>query len=373
MAKISVVIPSYNHDRYIGAALDSLEQQSFRDFDVTIVDDGSTDGSVAAIEAFQARSRLPVTLIAQPNAGADAALNRGIAASRGEIVAILNSDDAYHPERLETVLAAAPRHTPFIAFSEFTFMGEQGQAIPDDPHNVWYREALAENTTMPSLGFMLMRSNISVSTSNYVFSRALYDAAGPFRPFKTAHDLDFLLRCVTLVEPLFVRTPLLRYRIHGASTLKANRDVEFREVRTILDDYIGAVSARPPANAVAPGARQMPLYSAYFLADRDHWSGPLAGELRQALLAALDAAATRRDALALRREVDRLTAELRRALEAASAQDHAVQAEKELHVARAAQANVLARLEVLQNSTSWRITAPLRGIVEACRGMARRA
>ena len=136
MAKISVVIPSYNHDRFIGSALDSLKHQSFRDFDVTIVDDGSTDNSVAVIENFRARSHLPVTLITQATAGADAALNRGIAASTGEIVAILNSDDAYHPERLATVLAAAPRHTPFIAFSEFTFMGEQGQACWPDSHQV---------------------------------------------------------------------------------------------------------------------------------------------------------------------------------------------------------------------------------------------
>ena len=353
MTKISVVIPSYNHRRYIEAALRSLAEQTFRDFDVWIVDDGSTDDSVQVIESFISQSSLPITLIKQPNAGAHTALNRAIQMSHGDIVAILNSDDEYHPTRLERIEAAAPKNSPFIAFSEFQFIGEEGLFIPEDAHNIWYREALAEYETLPSVSFMLIRSNISATTSNYVFSRSLYDEVGQFRNFKTAHDLDFLLRCTQVVEPMFIREPLLSYRIHGKNTINLNRDVEFGEVRTLLDDYLRAVVASPPKNSAAPGARQLSLYSKHFLIDREHWSGPLSDELRFALAAALNAAPTGADALAFRLEVERLTAELR----------VKSRAEHELIEATKLRRQLLDRLDVLQASTSWKITAPLRTCV----------
>ena len=376
MAKVSVVIPSYNHAQFIGAALRSLSDQTFREFEVVIVDDGSTDNSVSVIEEFIKCSPITVTLMTQPNAGADAALNRGIEASRGDIIAILNSDDVYHSRRLEQMIEAAPRHIPFIAFSEFEFVGKNGEAIPNDPHNVWYREALEDSELMPSIGFMLVKSNISVSTSNFVFSRSLYESVGPFRHFRIAHDLDFILRCAMRVNPIFIRSKLLSYRLHGRNTISLNRDVEYEEVRTILDEYVRAVIANPPDNAVAPGARQMPLFSEYFLCSLDHWSGPLAPELRQALSSSLDIAPTGRDAVAFRLEVDRLAAELRRlssvpaALEAAH--ERAGNMERELHDAKAAQANAREQLGALQASTSWRITAPVRHVARGCRSLLRR-
>ena len=360
MTKISVVIPSYNHRRYIGAALRSLEEQTFRDFDVWIVDDGSTDDSVRVIESFINASSLPITLVTQPNAGAHTALNRAIQMSHGDIVAILNSDDEYHPMRLERIEAAASPNTPFIAFSKFQFIGEEGLAIPDDAHNIWYREALAEYETLPSVGFMLIRSNISATTtSNYVFSRTLYGEVGPFRNFKTAHDLDFLLRCVQLVEPLFIQEQLLNYRIHGKNTINLNRDIEFQEVRALLDDYVRAVTAHIPKNCAAPGARQLSLYSRYFFIDRDHWSGPLSDELRLALCAALDSAPTGADALAFRLEVERLKAELR----------GKSKVEYELLETAMVRQNLLERLEALQTSTSWKVTAPLRKSVSVWRAL----
>ena len=98
MPKISVIIPSYNHAAYIGEAVHSVLTQSEGDLDLIVVDDGSTDSSLKVLERFTDH-RLRV--IAQTNQGAHAAINRGLQAASGNYLAILNSDDVYHPQRLE--------------------------------------------------------------------------------------------------------------------------------------------------------------------------------------------------------------------------------------------------------------------------------
>ena len=361
MPEVSVVIPSYNHAPFIEAALSSVSRQSFRDLDVVIVDDGSTDESVSIVRRFSETSDLTINLIQQTNAGAHAALDRGIQASTGRVIAILNSDDVYHPERLEVMLAEVPKHTHFIAFSEFGFIDGTGQLIPDDPHNIWYREALADNTYMPSLGFMFIKSNITVSTSNLLFSRSLYGEVGSFRAWKTAHDLDFLLRCVVEVEPIFVRRTLLQYRIHDKNTINRSRDLERLEVRAILDQYTEHVAKRPPRNPRSPGARQMPLYSEYVLLTRPHWSGSVQEEARLALRPALDLTPTISDARAFRLEVERLGADLLRetSREREVAQTAAL-AKTELAATRSALAEAREQLIALRASTSWRLTRPVR-------------
>lgn len=96
---ISVVIPLYNKEKQIAYTLQSVFEQTFQDFEIVVVDDGSTDNSVEEVEKFD-DSR--IRLIHQTNAGVSAARNRGIEEARGELIAFLDADDEWMPEYLAT-------------------------------------------------------------------------------------------------------------------------------------------------------------------------------------------------------------------------------------------------------------------------------
>src|SRR5690349_4364975 len=99
---VTVVIPVYNAARYIGEALDSLQAQRFKDFEVIVVNDGSDDGE--ELESILKSHPLPLTYISQENKGVSAARNAAIRVGRGEFYAQLDADDQWTPDYLDVQL-----------------------------------------------------------------------------------------------------------------------------------------------------------------------------------------------------------------------------------------------------------------------------
>lgn len=111
MPKVSVIIPTFNRERFIGLSIDSVMSQTYKDIEVIIVDDGSTDNTQQVLTTYGNR----VCVIKQDNSGVSQALNRGIDAARGEWIAILGSDDEWMPGYLEWQMKGVDRHPDVIA------------------------------------------------------------------------------------------------------------------------------------------------------------------------------------------------------------------------------------------------------------------
>lgn len=105
---VSIVMPVYNAGGYLRETVASVQAQTFRDFELILVDDGSTDGSAAACDAFAAEDSR-VRVLHQANGGICRARNAGLAAARGTWLAFSDHDDRWEPDYLETALAAAAR------------------------------------------------------------------------------------------------------------------------------------------------------------------------------------------------------------------------------------------------------------------------
>jgi len=109
--EVSVIIPVYNGARYVVDAIGSVLEQTHRDLEIVVVDDGSTDDSPAILGRFAA----PVRVIRQENGGTGAARNRGVSASRGELLAFLDQDDLWMPAKLTMQIAALRTHAELEA------------------------------------------------------------------------------------------------------------------------------------------------------------------------------------------------------------------------------------------------------------------
>jgi glycosyltransferase involved in cell wall biosynthesis len=215
-ADVSVVIPVYNHDRFVGAAIESVLSQTVRPREILCIDDGSTDSSARVVEAMAARHP-SVRFWSRSNQGAHRTINEGIREARSRYLAFLNSDDLYHPERLCRCLAVLEEDPGVTAVATgISFVDENDNAI----RYPWYEETRAFYEKLGDLGLALVNGNFLMTTSNLVARRTVFDEIGGFDDLRYTHDLDFFLRLLSHGKRLSVLAEqLLTYRVHGSNTI----------------------------------------------------------------------------------------------------------------------------------------------------------
>ena len=233
MPKISVIIPSYNHAAYIGHAMESVFDQSLTDFELIVVDDGSTDNSLDILSSF---SNLRLKILTQSNQGAHAAINRGLRAATGEYLAILNSDDQYHPFRLAKMLEVLK------ADSQVGLVGSYIEIIDNDGKALGikhgYNDCSPWSLEAPERSFRagkdlhkaLLTENYWSTTSNFVFSRHWFDVVGEFHPLRYTHDWDFALRTARVSRMVLLPDVLMRYRVHASNTIRDDQAAMIFEI-----------------------------------------------------------------------------------------------------------------------------------------------
>ena len=233
LPRVSVILPVYNHAAYVIEALDSVRAQTLGDWELIVIDDGSTDDSRAVLQRYVEAARDPrIQLYLQDNAGSHAAINRGLSLARAPYLAILNSDDRFAPTRLERLLALAQQHPgDLLAVTAVRLIDGEGALVEErDPQFWWlrmYRDILdywrasQRNSAHPARDALLW-GNFTISTSNFFLSRTLLDRLGPLGHFRYVLDWEYALR-VTIECPQAFHflddEPLLDYRLHGRNTI----------------------------------------------------------------------------------------------------------------------------------------------------------
>ncbi|MEA3186682.1 MAG: hypothetical protein QOD99_512 [Chthoniobacter sp.] len=257
---VAVVIPLYNHERYIGEALESVFAQTLRVQSIIIVDDGSRDDSVAAVSKF-ADER--IRLFQQANSGAHAALNRGIAeaAADHEFVAILNSDDVYEPERIAECVKYLQENPEIqVVCTRLKMIDENSRDLAiTDPKTRWLERLWqARRENLPEwLGI----ANFTKTSSNFV-ARSAYLLDHPFRAYRYVHDYFFAAVAAMGDELAVLPKQLLRYRAHSSNTIKS--DPPENVTREVLAMNIDLLRTLAPRLAREPEARAN--YTQYFRA-----------------------------------------------------------------------------------------------------------
>lgn len=203
MPAVSVIIPTYNSAQYVIAAVESVLAQTWRDFEILVIDDGSTDDTEEVMRHYQ----MQVRYIRQQNGGVAVARNRGIAESRGKYIAFLDADDTWLPHKLETQINHLRRQSACrVCYAAFT--------VVDAALNpLGISRSQRSRTAREDL---LLRGNIIGSICTVVCERTLFEIVGGFDPaLSQCADWDMWVRLAAQTEFLYVDEPLVTYRQHG--------------------------------------------------------------------------------------------------------------------------------------------------------------
>ncbi|MFH7027665.1 MAG: glycosyltransferase family 2 protein [Heteroscytonema crispum UTEX LB 1556] len=229
MPKVSVIIPAYNAMNYLPKTLESVLQQTFIDFEVFIVDDGSCDRIVEWSSQI-ADSR--VKLISQPNKGVSTARNTGIAYAQGEYIAFLDADDLWQPTKLEKQVNCLEKNPKVGVVYTWTLLIDE----QDNPTGRIFASHAEGNVWQ-----QLLEDDVISTGSSAIIRRTCFDNVGVFDPnLAFAEDLDLWLRIASHYPFAVVKEPLTLYRLHQQNATK-NRQKMFQGLRTVFEKAFESV------------------------------------------------------------------------------------------------------------------------------------
>ena len=194
--EVSVILPTYNRGWILKEAIDSVLAQDFRDFELIVVDDGSTDNTPQILDSYHQ----DLMVVRQPNRGVSAARNRGIAAAGGGLIAFLDSDDLWLPRKLS---------------SQVVFFNSNPEAVINQTEEIWIRNGVRVNPKTRHLkpSGMIFEPSLAlclVSPSAVMMKRSLFDEVGLFdEDLPACEDYDLWLRISWRYPVHLIETPLI--------------------------------------------------------------------------------------------------------------------------------------------------------------------
>lgn len=243
---VSVVVPSYNYEKYITECLESIEKQDYKNIELIIVDDCSKDNSKVLIEKFinkcRNNNRFMDIKYAEhtENKGAHYTINEGIEQAKGKYIAVINADDLYESNRFSRIIPKMEKERANIAFSDVEIInGKSILAQGEEAES--FRNIQKRISECGKVSYALMSQNVAISTGNMVFTKRLYNELYGFKEYKYIHDWDFILRAAILQEPIYIEGTKYYYRLHNDNSFRELGDIADQEVDLVLSNFFNEI------------------------------------------------------------------------------------------------------------------------------------
>ena len=211
MPNVSVIIHTYNNEKFIGETIESVLNQTYKDYEIIVVDDGSVDGTRDVLMPYMQKIRYHY----KENGGIASAKNAGISLSETEFVAFLDHDDLWVPDKLQLQMEHFNENPQIgLVYAKYTSFrdGKELRTKPEKGYSGWiFKELLAKSF---------------IQTSTVVVKRECLDAVGPYdETFFLGDEYDMFLRIARKFQCGFVDKGLTRYRVHDTNA--SNNDFLF--------------------------------------------------------------------------------------------------------------------------------------------------
>lgn len=234
--KVSVIIPCYNASATIRETLKSIKEQTFKDYEVIIVNDGSTDDTDNILTSYAEQLNGLLKIITQTNQGQTVAKNVGIRNSKGQFIAFLDSDDLWAPEKLEYQLAyMESRPHVGLCYTEGILINEKGDKIGKVNCLPSYRGNCFDK--------LLIKNDIVASS--VMIKREILDRVGLFdEDFKACENWDMWIRISKVSQIEYIDRPLTYYRVH-LKNMSKNMDKMYVYRLKIIDKHLPTKNRDP--------------------------------------------------------------------------------------------------------------------------------
>lgn len=228
---VSIIMPVYNTEQYLAETVASVLDQTYTNWELLLINDGSTDNSADVAKSFLGDAR--ITYLEHPNSRAAFTRNRGIMASRGDLIAFLDSDDVWDREKLAIQISQLQQHPEAgVAYTQREVVDAQGVPIP-----FGYRPKLYSGNVLNELYV-----DSFICTSSAIVRKAVFQKVGLFNDqYRVSEDWDFWLRAASCFPFIHNDKMLVKYRVHGTQVSRnlAVRIAEVWEIRKNLEPFCG--------------------------------------------------------------------------------------------------------------------------------------
>lgn len=228
---VSVVIPAYNHAKYIENTVLSVIEQTYDNIEIIIVDDGSTDNTKSICKELEQKYS-NIKYFYHDNMGAHNTLNKAIDLSNANYIAVLNSDDIFYKNKIAKCveIISKDNEIEFIV-GNIHFIDENNKVQTKGISVDWQKRAIDFYSKANLLPISCLNENFIATTSNMFFSKQLWKHIGGFNALRYCHDLDFMMAAFRSSRYYFDQSEHhIQYRVHSGNTIKE----DIRKVRVEL-------------------------------------------------------------------------------------------------------------------------------------------